>query len=216
MRLPSSCIDQAWKSTMKKSAHIPGSRKEALTHLAVDLLQDRGFSALGLRELAEAACIKAASLYSHFESKNALTLYAMQLYNRNNRDNLAEIDQHPTADSRLYHYMQLFVRTLRDGGRLCLGLMLAVERNALPEEIMEEVRVFSRQNIQWIADTWDLGRKDGSVDSVMTGAVAAPIIFGAAEGMMAFAVIQEDPGAVFNQHLSQLLHALGVQRWAAE
>ncbi|MFS2161025.1 hypothetical protein ACCD10_27330 [Pseudomonas sp. Pseusp122] len=44
----------------------------------------------------------------------------------------------------------------------------------------------------------------------MTGAIAAPTILGAAEEMMAFAVLQDDPGAVFNQHLSKLLGAFGV------
>ncbi|NWA02688.1 TetR/AcrR family transcriptional regulator [Pseudomonas gingeri] len=197
---------------MKKPEPAPGSRKEALTSLAVDLLQDRGFTALGLRDLAEAACIKAASLYSHFESKNALVLQAMQLYNRHNRDNLAALDHRATANIRLQDYVQLFIHTLENDSRLCLGLMLAVERNALSAEIMEQVRIFARQNTQWIADTWDRGRQDGSIDSVLTGTVAAPIIFGAAEGMMPFALLQQDPTVTFNQHLGQLLAALGVHR----
>jgi TetR/AcrR family transcriptional repressor of nem operon len=48
----------------------------------------------------------------------------------------------------------------------------------------------------------------------MAGKVAAPIIFGAAEGMMAFALLEPDPVPIFTARLSDLLGALGVQPYA--
>ncbi len=199
------------KIRMKKTDKTVGSRKEALTSLAVDMMQTRGFSALGLRELAQAACIQVASLYSHFDSKNAVALQAMALYSKREREELAEIDQAPAGNVRLHRYVQMFSNTLKDDRRLCLGLMLAVERNSLPEEVMQEIRLFATQNIDWLAAAWDLGRSDKSIVSTLTGVAAAPIIFGSAEGIMAFSLLQTDPPAIFEEHLLRLLGALGVQ-----
>lgn len=197
---------------MKKTDKTVGSRKEVLTSLAVDMMQTHGFSALSLRELAQAACIQAASLYSHFDSKNAVALQAMALYSQLEREDLAEIDQAPAGNVRLHRYVQMFSNnTLKDERRLCLGLMLAVERNSLPAEVMQEIRLFATQNMDWLAAAWELGRSDKSIVSALTGVAAAPIIFGAAEGIMAFSLLQTDPPAIFEEHLLRLLSALGVQ-----
>ena len=188
----------------------PPSRKEALTGLAVDMMQSSGFSALALRGLAQKACIQAASLYSHFESKNALAQQAMALYAQRQRDDLSAIDHAPAGNARLHGYVEMFAATLCNENRLCLGLMLAVERNAIPDEVMQEIRLFSAQNIAWLETAWELGRADRSIRSEMEGKAAAPMIFGAAEGMMAFALLAPDPAPAFRRQLGGLLAALGV------
>ncbi|NGZ88110.1 TetR/AcrR family transcriptional regulator [Duganella aceris] len=189
----------------------PGSRKEALTGLAVDMMQTSGFSALALRDLAQKACMQAASLYSHFDSKNALARQAMALYAQRQREDLADIDRAPSGHARLHRYVEMFAATLGNDNRLCLGLMLAVERNAIPEEVMQEIRLFSAQNIAWLDSAWELGRADGTVRSAVDGKTAAPMIFGAAEGMMAFALLEPEPAPAFRRQLGGLLAALGVQ-----
>lgn len=55
------------------------SRKEALTALTVDMMQAQGFSALSVRDLAEAAHLRVASLYNHFSSKDELARLAISL-----------------------------------------------------------------------------------------------------------------------------------------
>ena len=188
----------------------PPSRKQALTGLAVDMMQTSGFSALALRDLAQKACIQAASLYSHFDSKNALARQAMALYAQRQRDELAAIDLEPAGNVRLRRYIDMFAATLGNDNRLCLGLMLAVERNAVPEDVTQEIRLFSAQNIAWLDAAWELGRADLTIASNMDGKAAAPMIFAAAEGMMAFALLEPDPASAFRRQLSGLLAALGV------
>lgn len=195
---------------MSAKDKAPPSRKQALTGLAVDMMQTSGFSALALRDLAQKACIQAASLYSHFDSKNALARQAMALYAQRQRDELAAIDLEPAGNARLRRYIDMFAATLGNDNRLCLGLMLAVERNAVPEDVTQEIRLFSAQNIAWLDTAWELGRADLSIVSSMDGKAAAPMIFGAAEGMMAFALLEPDPAQTFRRRLSGLLAALGV------
>jgi hypothetical protein len=105
----------------------------------------------------------------------------------------------------------LFEQALRQDGRLCLGLMLTVERNSLPDEVMNEVRLFVDQHTAWLASAWDLGRSDLTVQSDLPGAAAGPVLFSALEGMMAFALLRPNPEAVFPTQATALFAALGVK-----
>lgn len=196
---------------MNSNGKLPGSRKEELTGLAVDMMQTQGFSALAIRDLAQKACLQAASLYSHFNSKNSLAQQAMALYAQRQMADLSEIDKEPTGSGRLHRYVEMFAATLGNGNRVCLGLMLTIERNVIPDEVTQELRQFSRQNAEWLQRAWDLGRSDKTIVSAMEGRIAAPMIFGAAEGIMAFSLLQKDPAAVLRLQLGGLLGALGVQ-----
>jgi TetR/AcrR family transcriptional repressor of nem operon len=60
--------------------------------------------------------------------------------------------------------------------------MLTVERNSLPDEVMNEVRLFVDQHTAWLASAWDLGRSDLTVQSDLPGAAAGPVLFSALEG----------------------------------
>ena len=188
------------------------SRKGALTSIAVAMLQTQGFSALGLRDIAAAAGMRAASLYSHFTSKDELARLAMSLYAQQQAAEMATLDAAPTGAARLHAYLAMIARNLLDNDRLCLGLMLAVERNALPDDVIREVRSFAGQNVVWLASSWDIGRADGSVRSHLDGVTAAPVLFSAIEGIVAFALLEPEQAATFRDQASTLLTALGVQR----
>jgi TetR/AcrR family transcriptional repressor of nem operon len=165
----------------------------------------------GLRDLAEAAHIRAASLYNHFSSKDELARLAMSLYSASQGAELSVLEQATTGAERLRGYLGVFEQALRQDGRLCLGLMLTVERNSLPDEVMNEVRLFVDQHTAWLASAWDLGRSDLTVQSDLPGAAAGPVLFSALEGMMAFALLRPNPEAVFRTQATALFAALGVK-----
>jgi TetR/AcrR family transcriptional regulator, transcriptional repressor for nem operon len=196
---------------MKTSSETGSSRKETLTALAVDMMQAQGFSALGLRDLAEAAHIRAASLYNHFSSKDELARLAMSLYSARQGAELAVLEQATTGAERLRGYLGLFEQAIQHDGRLCLGLMLTVERNSLSEEVIKEARLFVDQHTAWLAAAWDLGLSDLTVKSDLSGDAVGPVLFSALEGMMAFALVRPNPEAVFRAQAATLLAALGVQ-----
>jgi TetR/AcrR family transcriptional regulator, transcriptional repressor for nem operon len=196
---------------MDDFAQAKGSRKEALTALAVDMIQAQGYSALGLRDLADAAHIRAASLYSHFSSKDELARLAMSLYSARQGAELSVLEQATTGSERLRGYLGIFEQAIRHDGRLCLGLMLTVERNSLSEEVMNEVGLFVDQHTAWLAAAWDLGRSDLTVKSDLSGHAVGPVLLSALEGMMAFALVRPNPEAVFRTQATTLFAAFGVK-----
>ncbi|KPG96001.1 hypothetical protein AEQ67_18905 [Pseudomonas sp. RIT-PI-q] len=192
------------------------SRKETLTELAIDVMQAQGTSGMGLRGLAEIANIKAASLYNHFSSKDDLVYHAMNLYAVQREAELKVFEHQTTGGARIYSYLSLFEQCLRYDGRLCLCLMLMVERSSLSEKVMDPVGLFVDQHTAWLAVAWNQGRSDHSIKSEIAGEVVSPVIFGALEGITAFALLQPDPEAVFRAQAIVLLSALGVQTDAVD
>jgi TetR/AcrR family transcriptional repressor of nem operon len=89
--------------------------------------------------------------------------------------------------------------------------MLTVERNSLPDEVMNEVRLFVDQHTAWQTAAWDLGRSDLTVKSELPGDAVGPVLVSALEGMMAFALVRPNPEAVFRAQAGTLLATLGVQ-----
>jgi len=58
--------------------------KTKILNAAVGLFADRGFEKVTMREIAEAVCINAASIYNHFRSKNAILEYILNDYEKQN------------------------------------------------------------------------------------------------------------------------------------
>ncbi|WP_317203411.1 TetR/AcrR family transcriptional regulator [Janthinobacterium sp.] len=191
------------------------SRKEELTGLAIELMQSSGYGALGLRRLAEEACMQAASLYNHFTSKNDLARQAMALYTLRQGEAIAVLEACATGGERIGLYLDMVETQFAGQQRLCLGLMLTVERHALSSEVVDEVVRFVAANTAWLGAAWDLGRADGSIRSPLSGDAAAPVLFSAMEGMLTFCQLQPESARVFRQQADALLEGLGVLARAA-
>ncbi|MEP9379419.1 TetR/AcrR family transcriptional regulator [Aquabacter sp. CN5-332] len=187
-----------------------GSRKEALTSLAIEMMQSRGFSALGLRELADAAQMRAPSLYSHFASKDELSRAAMSLYAERHRAELHHLEALATGAARIRVYVDRCATCIQEEGRLCLFLMLTTNRQDLSEEAVGELTRLVDEQAEWLSAMWEAGRADGSIRSGQTGKNVGPLIFSALRGLMAFAVLQPDPTAAYHAQSDALLAALGV------
>ena len=50
----------------------PTDRKTEITNIAAKLFKDKGYSAVTMRDIAQAMDIKAASLYNHISSKQEI------------------------------------------------------------------------------------------------------------------------------------------------
>ncbi|MEW6255630.1 MAG: TetR/AcrR family transcriptional regulator [Pseudomonadota bacterium] len=187
-----------------------GTRKEALAGLAIEMLQSRGFSALGLRELAEAAGMRPPSLYSHFHSKDELGRAALALYAERHRAGLAALADSATGAGRIRTYAMRCGQCLQEEGQFCLFLMLTTSSHELSPEAVREIAGFVEEQMEWLATGWDQGRTEGSIRSDQPGSVMGPVVFGALRGLMAFAVLKPDPVAAFSAQRDSLLAALGV------
>lgn len=187
------------------------SRKEELAGLAIEMMQSRGFSALGLRELADAAHMRPPSLYNHFASKDDLGRAALALYAERHRAGLEKLGALPSGAARIRIYAERCGECLHQDGHFCLFLMLTTNSHELSKDAVREIAGFVEEQTVWLAEAWDQGRADGSIHSSQSGAAMGPLLFGALRGMMAFAVLKPDPAAEFSAQRATLLAALGVR-----
>jgi Transcriptional regulator len=186
------------------------SRKENLAGLAADRMQRDGYSALGLRELAAAAGLKAASLYSHFTSKDEMAIRALASYEARQTAELEQLMSLTRGADRLYGYISMIAQTLLSKDRSCLALVLAVERKAVVPELLERVVAFADRNAAWLARAWQAGQADGSIRSDIAADTAGSLLFNGVEGAIAFSLVRCDAPQWFIGQADQLLQALGV------
>jgi AcrR family transcriptional regulator len=78
-----------------KDANMHGmtGTKLLIFEAAVDLFYERGYSNVGIRDISDAAGIKSASIYNHFESKDALLEQIYTFFYDNYFDSLPDFDE---------------------------------------------------------------------------------------------------------------------------
>src|SRR3954464_13552034 len=130
---------------------VRDTRRELLD-LAETLVRTRGYNGFSYRDLADQIGIKTASIHYHFPTKGdlggALIENERELFARN----LAQLDaEEKDPRRRLERFIQLFqATTIGCGNRMCLGAMLAVEQQTLPEAVGRAVRRLFEENEGWL------------------------------------------------------------------
>ena len=115
-------------------------------------VQDLGYSGLSFRELAKDVGIKSASIHYHFATKGELGGALASRYTAFYAEYLdGLLAQGLDPETCMGHYTDMFADTLRNDNRMCLGGILAAERNELPVEVRTEVVKFGIMNERWIA-----------------------------------------------------------------
>lgn len=185
--------------------------KDKIIRCAIRLMQEQGYTNLGLRELALKIGIKAPSLYNHFKSKTELAQVALFTYRELQLEKLNHINQLDTIGARFCAYIALFSDMLIDEGYACFAMILALEKKRLTSHIQHEIDAFYTQNIQWLEKNWENGLACQQIHSQVTPQQAAKIIFGALEGMMLFSNDEDlNKKNQFTENASILIRQLGV------
>src|SRR5271167_1241023 len=116
------------------------TRRELLD-LAETLVRTRGYNGFSYRDLAEQIGIKTASIHYHFPSKGDLGEALVEKDREEFAKNLAQLDAvEKDLRRRLERFIQFFqARTIGCDNRMCLGAMLAVEQETLPDAVGQAV-----------------------------------------------------------------------------
>lgn len=92
--------------TLKPDVLTMSDKREELTHTALQLFYDNGINAIGINEILTRSGIAKKTLYSHFKSKEALLLAALQLRHEKFiswlEENLREATSDTDAVNRLF------------------------------------------------------------------------------------------------------------------
>lgn len=127
-----------------------GGRRAELVAVASRLFRERGYHGVGMRAIAEAAGIQAASLYHHFTGKEELLLEAIYVVDRDMViEHLPLLNGPGSHTDRLAELVRAHVRHIganRDAWRVA-----GRELRALPPDRLESVQAFRRDYQRCIA-----------------------------------------------------------------
>ncbi len=150
------------------------------------ITQTVGYNGLSFRDVASAVGIKSASVHYHFPTKGHLGAAIARRYTDGLAAHLAQIDAaHADPRAALAAYVSTIRTALGEGGKMCLGGMLAAETDAIPAEVQAEVRRFIDANTGWLAGT--LARLTGRTAEDSDVRDHALALFAALEGAMMMA-----------------------------
>jgi len=190
------------------SKRQPPLTRDAILDASTRLLQQYGFSALGMRQIAEKLNIKAPGLYHHFSSKEVLAQCALEKYRQDQAARLREIELRSAPIARLNAYAELFAAMLDDGKRPCLYLMMVRESSFEEPGCEEELKRFAQQNIDWLASALtNAGSKPQSCVQ-MPERDLAELIFATLEGLMALSLTEQSPAIAFRSKAAKSLRFL--------
>ena len=145
-------------------ARPAGTRRAELVALASRLFREQGYHGVGMRAIAEAADMQAASLYHHFRNKEELLLEAIYIVDRDLIvDQLLPILDSPgTHRDRLARLVRAHI--LHIGANRDAWWVAARELRALSPEKFEAVQVYRRQYQSRIAQHLADGARAGEFD----------------------------------------------------
>ena len=169
---------------------------------ARNTMMERGYNGFSFRDIATDVGIKSASIHYHFPTKAALAEAAAKAY----REGFAKtLDDLPPmrAPVMLAAYGELFVETLNEQGKACLGGVLATDGTTLPAEVRAEVERFFEDQRSWLAQVIRDGQTAGDIRSDIDPDVFAMTFVTGLEGAMVVARAVKQP-----EHLSQAIEQL--------
>lgn len=182
-----------------------GNTREDILDAAEQLVQSQSYDGFSYRDLAERVGIRKASVYHHFESKEAL---AVAMLERAREGVRAWVQSKSALNGmqRLDAYcFDLYLERLGAGEVLCPAGAFAGGWGHLPETVRAAARATMRVQVAFLSDSMALGRDDGSVavPAKMTDWAAAEWFASAVQGALVSSRARLEPdesgAAVFSR-----------------
>ena len=140
-------------SARKESSQNEVSTKEKILTCAVNLFAKKGYTETTIRELADAAGLKGASIYNHFPSKNAILEHILKDYLKNNANVFdkesiyAKLSKDPTANGIINCLTLAFPEGMSERYLKVLCVLLQEQhRNPLIQDFMANHIILSGEN----------------------------------------------------------------------
>lgn len=137
--------------------------REEILNCAEELLQRRGYNAFSYQHIAVQLGIRNAAIHYHFPAKEDLGVALVQRYRQRFRDWCEQMAQEANAWERLRAYFKTYVDYLEAQCKICPGGVLGTEFEAIPERMQQEARLLMREIFEWLIETLETGRQQGSL-----------------------------------------------------
>ncbi|MGM8909750.1 TetR family transcriptional regulator [Psychrobacter sp. 1U1] len=151
------------------STVLGGASLDTKTHLLAigyQLIAQKGFTAVGIKQILDTAGVPKGSFYHYFASKEAFGEAIINHYFTNYKNRLETIDaQDISAQQKLYDYFQSWYDTQQNGcdHEKCLVVKLSAEVADMSEPMRKVLYAGYQQTISWLAEQIKAGWADNSV-----------------------------------------------------
>jgi TetR/AcrR family transcriptional regulator, transcriptional repressor for nem operon len=170
---------------------------ERILEVAGELAQKRGLAGVSFRDLAAAVGVKSASVHYHFPTKDDLAKALVVRYRQGFELVREEIDRkEPKAEGKLKRLFAVLSEMYAKGDRICLAAVLAGERDAMGEGVVEELVRFFEENERWLAGVVRDGVKNGEFRGVLLEEGVGRWLFSMVEGALISARACGEPARI--------------------
>lgn len=143
------------------------STRQTILDTAQSIVSRKGFSAVGLNEILQAADVPKGSFYHYFNSKDAFGVVLLDTYFDNYVKGMEQLFQQPglSGGARLMRYWQTWVDNqtgCTDAGK-CLAVKLGAEVSDLSEPMRLALQRGTARTIALLAEALRHGVEDGSL-----------------------------------------------------
>lgn len=186
---------------------VAGSRQK-LIEATIELMSSRGFEAMGIHSILEAAGVSKSNFYYHFKSKEELCLAAL--------DAMAEYffsqclepilsDTSLSPRTRLEKYMQNMCEMMESAccQKGCPFVNLATETSDFLPAFRERISSFYERYQQRLAECIQEGVEQGEFRSDLSPAHAAQVLLASANGAIVLTKVHKK-----SQVMKDSMHAL--------
>ena len=155
---------------------------------AQELVQERGFNAMGYTDISRRLGIRNASIHYYFPKKAELGVALVYRYRQRLEGQLRSIDDASVSPpEQLERYLAAYRAVVHQDGRICLCTVLAGDYNTLPGGMQHEVRAFFDLNEAWLTRLFAEGQATQTLRVPDTPEGAAFAFLAALEGTMLLA-----------------------------
>lgn len=140
------------KAALANRPPSSGDTRQLILRTARELIQTRSYLGLSFQELADRVGIRKASLYHHFESKEALGIAVIERATEVFEQWIAH-HASQTPQARLLAYVGMLRDRVGAGERMCPGGAMGPGWDCIEPGLQEAVRGMAKQHIDWLAQT---------------------------------------------------------------
>lgn len=137
--------------------------KETILDAAEKMVQDRGLNAVSFRDLAEAVGLSKATIFHHFENKEALTRALIERCSQNHAPRYqAVVEAEASAPEKLRQLARIFEIGCKEQ-RPCLMASIGMGRSSLPESVADELASVAKHAARRFELVFAEGRDEGTL-----------------------------------------------------
>ncbi|WP_153800324.1 TetR/AcrR family transcriptional regulator [Foetidibacter luteolus] len=133
------------------------STREAIIHIADQLIRDKGFNAFSFYDISKALGIKNASIHYYFPTKTRLGVSVVKAHQAE-AERLMRGVENSDPVTKLNAFLSIYTHTKAEG-RVCIVGSLATDLHTVDAEIQEELKKFVNSIIHWVTGILEEGKK---------------------------------------------------------